>query len=45
MADAKPGTGSVYAVTVREAKGIYLDGGRTYKVILPGPSPPRSSER
>jgi hypothetical protein len=39
MSYAKPGTGSAYAITVRDAKGIYLDGSRTYKVTLPGPIP------
>lgn len=39
MAAAKPGTGSAYAFAVRDAKGAYLDGGRTYKITLPGPVP------
>ncbi|MFQ6537680.1 MULTISPECIES: DUF1254 domain-containing protein [Aphanothece] len=39
MSDAKPGTGSAYALTVRDAAGRYLDGGRTYAVTLPGPIP------
>jgi hypothetical protein len=39
MSEAKPGTGSAYAGAFRDAAGNYLDGGRTYKVILPGPIP------
>jgi hypothetical protein len=39
MSEAKPGTGSAYATTYRDAAGKYLDGGRTYKVTLPGPVP------
>jgi len=39
MAAAKPGTGSAYAFAVRDAKGAYLDGGKQYKVTLPGPVP------
>ncbi|MGF6309997.1 hypothetical protein ABIB82_003378 [Bradyrhizobium sp. i1.8.4] len=39
MADAKPGTGSAYAFTVRDATGTYLDGGKTYKITLPAPIP------
>lgn len=39
MADAKPGTGSAYAITARDATGAYLDGGKTYKITLPGPIP------
>lgn len=39
MADAKPGSGSAYAYAVRDAKGEYLDGGKTYKVTLPAPVP------
>ena len=39
MAAAKPGTGSAYAVTTRDGKGEVLDGGKTYKVTLPGPIP------
>lgn len=39
MAEAKPGTGSAYAGLFRDATGSYLDGGRTYKVTLPGPIP------
>ncbi|MCS0503688.1 DUF1254 domain-containing protein [Ancylobacter mangrovi] len=39
MTEARPGTGSAYAITVRDAAGDYLDGGRTYRVTLPGPIP------
>ncbi len=41
MAAAKPGTGSAYAFTARDGKGTFLDGGKTYKVTLPGPVPAR----
>jgi len=39
MSEAKPGTGSAYALAFRDGAGNYLDGGRTYKVTLPGPVP------
>jgi hypothetical protein len=39
MVDPKPGTGSVYAITLRDQDGAYLDGGKTYKLTLPGPIP------
>jgi hypothetical protein len=39
MAFAKPGTGSAYAYAVRDSKGEYLDGGKTYKITLPAPIP------
>ena len=39
MSEAKPGTGSAYAGLFRDSAGNYLDGGRTYKVDLPGPIP------
>jgi hypothetical protein len=39
MAMAKVGSGSAYAVAVRDAKGNYFDGGKTYKVTMPGPIP------
>jgi len=42
MTEAKPGTGSAYAITVRDANGNYLDGSRTYKVTLPGPIPAKN---
>jgi hypothetical protein len=41
MAASKPGTGSAYAVGVRDSMGHYLDGGKTYKVTLPAPIPAR----
>jgi hypothetical protein len=42
MTQSKPGMGSAYAITVRDATGNYLDGGRTYKVTLPGPIPAKN---
>ena len=39
MATPKVGTGSIYAMTVRDSRGAYLDGGRTYSVTLPAPVP------
>jgi Protein of unknown function (DUF1214) len=39
MTESKPGTGSAYAITVRDASGSYLDPNRSYKVTLPGPIP------
>lgn len=42
MSEAKPGTGSAYAGTFRDAAGNYLDGGRTYKVTLPGSIPAKN---
>jgi len=39
MATPKVGTGSAYAATAKDAKGKYLDGGKTYKVTLPTPIP------
>jgi len=39
MADAKPGTGSAYAAAFLDSKGNVLQGGKTYKVTLPGPVP------
>ena len=39
MAAAKPGTGSAYAGAFGDSKGRYFDGGKTYKVTLPGPIP------
>jgi hypothetical protein len=42
MTEAKPGTGSGYAISVRDAKGTYLDGGRTYAATLPGPIPAKN---
>ncbi|MGO9932604.1 MAG: DUF1254 domain-containing protein [Steroidobacteraceae bacterium] len=39
MAFSKPGTGSAYAYAARDSRGRYLDGGKTYKIKLPGPIP------
>jgi hypothetical protein len=39
MAFSKPGTGSAYAYAARDAKGEYLNGGKTYKITLPAPIP------
>ena len=39
MATPRVGTGSVYPMTVRDSKGNYLDGGKTYSATLPGPVP------
>lgn len=39
MAQSSPGTGSAYAAAVRDSKGRYLDGGKTYKITLPAPIP------
>lgn len=39
MASPKVGSGSVYAFTAQDAKGRYLNGGKTYKVTLPTPIP------
>jgi hypothetical protein len=42
MTKSRPGTGSAYAITVRDSAGNYLDGGKTYKVTLPGPIPAKN---
>lgn len=42
MTESKPGTGSAYAITVRDGTGSYLEGSRTYKVTLPGPIPAKN---
>jgi hypothetical protein len=39
MSMARVGSGSAYAVAFRDSKGNYFDGGKTYKVTLPGPIP------
>jgi hypothetical protein len=40
MTESKPGTGSAYAISFRDAKDNYLDGGNTYKLTMPGPTIP-----
>lgn len=42
MSMAKAGSGSAYAVAVKDSKGNYLDGGKTYKITLPGPVPAKA---
>ena len=42
MTQSKPGTGSAYAITFRDAQGEYLDGDKSYKVTLPGPIPAKN---
>jgi hypothetical protein len=42
MTESRPGTGSAYAITVRDATGSYLDGNRTYKLTLRGPIPAKN---
>lgn len=39
---AKPGTGTSYAFATKDSEGRFLDGGRTYKLILPYPVPVKS---
>jgi len=39
MSMARVGTGSAYAGALRDAKGSEFDGGKTYKITLPGPIP------
>ena len=39
MTMARVGTGSAYALAVRDAKGNYFDGGKTYKITLSAPIP------
>jgi hypothetical protein len=39
MAMSRVGSGSAYAASFRDAGGNYFDGGKTYKVTLPGPIP------
>lgn len=36
---AKPAVGSAYAYTTHDSRGAYLDGGKNYRVTLPGPIP------
>jgi len=42
MSYAKVGSGSAYAVGVKDSKGNYLDGGKTYRITLPGPVPAKA---
>jgi len=39
MTAPKVGLGSVYGIAAQDINGDYLDGGKTYKVTLPGPVP------
>ena len=39
MSMSKVGEGSAYAGAVKDGKGDFLDGSKTYKVTLPGPVP------
>lgn len=39
MVPTKAGVGSAYAYTAMDSRGEWLDGGKTYKVTLPGPIP------
>ena len=39
MFAARPGSGSAYLFMARDTDGRYFDGGKTYKVTLPGPVP------
>jgi hypothetical protein len=39
MAEARPGSGSAYEAVFLDSKGRALEGGKTYKVTLPGPVP------
>jgi hypothetical protein len=42
MTIAKAGEGSSYAMTVRDSNSNFLDGGKTYKITLPGPIPAKN---
>lgn len=42
MAQPKPGTGSAYGFTSHDSKANYLDGSKTYSVILPAPIPAKN---
>jgi hypothetical protein len=42
MAFSKVGAGSAYAGAFRDSKGNYFDGGKTYKITLPGPIPAKN---
>jgi len=38
----KAGEGSAYAAAVRDSNGDFFDGGKTYKITLPGPIPAKN---
>ena len=42
MTRSAVGQGSAYLFTAHDSEGRYLDGGRTYKVTLPGPVPAKN---
>ncbi len=42
MSYAKVGSGSAYAGAVKDSAGNYLDGGKTYRITLPGPVPAKA---
>jgi hypothetical protein len=42
MSYAKVGSGSAYAGAVKDSTGSYLDGGKTYRITLPGPVPAKA---
>lgn len=42
MSMAQVGAGSAYAGAMRDKAGRYLDGGKTYKLTLPGPVPAKA---
>ena len=39
MARSSVGQGSAYALASQDNEGQYLDGGKTYRIVLPGPVP------
>lgn len=39
MTKSKPGRGSAYAAAFKDSNGDIFDGGKTYKITLPGPVP------
>jgi hypothetical protein len=39
MGKRQPGAGSIYFAGLRDSTGAYLDGGKTYKLTVPGPVP------
>ena len=42
MAKPKVGTGSAYELTAQDSEGNFLDGGKNYKITLPGPVPAKN---